>query len=177
MRGYGRGSGWWTWAAVLVAAVAALAVGACGGEGAMEPLSLITPVLAPQAGSQGTATADVCQAEPNSLDLVTRRATFGDSVDAIAAGWDCDEPIRFFLISEEQSDIPLGHLFNEDLAPLGQVEAAGGSVSIRFLLQSTYKTEQGHELAVARGDELFLVALQRTATGSRAQSTGPLTVE
>lgn len=109
------------------------------------------------------------------LELETREARPGQTVQASGTDWNGTGPVKFHLLTEEQfRDIDL----KTEPVRLGeQTTADDGSLSLEFRLAERYEAPDGQALVIVPGQKLYVMATQRTdGGGSHSSGGGPLTV-
>ncbi len=106
-----------------------------------------------------------------------REVAVDETVRVTATGWEDEFPVRFYLLTKEQFDMPGYERSTADRVKLGELDTDGGEVSFAFTLAPSFETMEGNTLEVSPGDRLYLEARQRTGdrTGT-GSGTGPLVV-
>lgn len=108
------------------------------------------------------------------LELETREARAGATVQVTGTEWNGIGPVRFYLLTEEQYR---AHAPFPDAISLGEQTVAGnGSLSFEFRLAERYQTLDGELFIIAPGQKLYIAAVQRTERGAHWISRGPLIV-
>jgi len=109
------------------------------------------------------------------LDVQISSAQVGDEITVTGRGWTAIGPVRFYLLTEDQSKGPLD---------LGQAIRFGeakpeedGAVAFRFRLASSYETRGGERVRIEAGQKWLLWAYQQTETGSQGTRGGLITVK
>lgn len=114
-------------------------------------------------------------------DLVVSEARVGDEIVVTGGEWTNlpGEPVRFYLLTEDQIDRAV---IPSQMVRLGQVmPSEDGTVSFRFRLAESYERSNGDEVRIEAGQRWYVRASQRTEpapglSGARGSTEGPLTV-
>jgi hypothetical protein len=153
----------------VLIAVAFVAL-ACGNGGKATPV--VTPLSAANADCVHRPDGSLDFSDGPTLCFWPEDADAGDTITVTATGWRSEEPIRFFLLTEEQANLRFTQLRDADKVALGDIQPSSGDAVFEFVLKNEFETSHGNRLTIAPGDKLHVLAWQRTPGGSHGSSAG-----
>ena len=158
--------------------VVALVVTACGGsDSSTAEAPTVDATLRAGAAPECFPKDDTIHTSTGGiLRLECREAAIGERVRVTATNWNHENPLQFFLLTEEQSKLGFAELKEADIVELGEVPVTDGEAYFDLVLASSYETVKGNKLDVAPGGRLCVFAFQYRNGASVGHGTCSLMV-